>query len=107
MLGFGGAQKGMMVMIRMCALALLALPLVAQASETAQPIPNETVATVAVSMECTVQPDMTVKDCVVTNGTAVSEGAAMDAVHAIEAKSTPVQYGKPGDKVHITMKLDH
>ncbi len=94
-------------MIRVCALALVLLPLAAQAGETTQPIPNATTVTVAVNLECTVQPDMTVKDCMVTNGNAVSESDAMDAVHAIEAKSTPVPSGKPGDKVHITMKLDH
>lgn len=96
-------------MIKLFALAIAVLPLAAHAADTtkAEPIPNATTVTVAVNLDCIVQADMTVKDCQVTNSGAVAETDAMDAIHAIEAKSTPVPSGKPGDKVHITMKLDH
>ncbi len=93
-------------MFRSCALMLMVLPLAAQAGDAAvKPAPNAGETAVEVNLECTVQPDMTVKDCVITNADKVTEGDAMDAIHAIEAKSTPVPNGKPGDKVRIVMKL--
>ncbi len=98
-------------MLKFSVLTLALLPLaapMAHAGDTrVQPIPNQTTVLVKVSLECVVQPDMTVKDCVALNAAAIPESDVMDAVHAVEAKNDPVPSGKPGDKVKIVMTLDH
>lgn len=93
-------------MFRSCALVVAILPLAAQAGQpAAKTAPVAAPAGIEVNLECTVQPDMTVKGCMVTNADKVAESDAMDAIHAVEARSDPVPSGKPGDKVKIVMKL--
>ena len=93
-------------MLKMSAFMLVALlPVTAQGGDRAQPIPNQTTVTVEVALDCIVKDDLTLKDCTITNSRDVLENDALEALHAIEAKSTPVTNGKPGDKIHIRMKL--
>ncbi len=84
----------------------LAVPLaVVPADSQPQTPPEPATAPMQVKLDCVVQSDQTVRDCVITNMPSVDrdQDQALQALHAIEAKSTPVPNGKPGDKVHIVM----
>ncbi len=85
---------------------ILAVPLaVAPAGGQPQtpPDPTSAPAPLRVKLDCVVQPDRTVKDCVITNMPSVDQDQALLALHAVEARTTPVPNGAPGDKIHIVM----